>query len=98
MTFDESLIEISFYYVKEYKKDSKNFLSTYKKFKSVRMIWESIVAAYKRSGAYKEMEQQEVSFKPYAYKYFDGKEAKLFSETLLIIYSLINYIPTNEKV
>jgi hypothetical protein len=30
-----------------------------------------------RGGAYAEMNQEEISFKPYAYKYFDGKEARL---------------------
>ena len=85
---DEQMINLSFFYAREYKKDGKNFLNTYRKFKSIRTVCESIVAAYKRSGAYDEMIQEDISFKPFAYKYFDGQEAKTLSDILLIIYNL----------
>ena len=85
---DEQMIDLSIYYAQEYKRDGKNFVNTYRKFKSVRSVCESIVAAYKRCGAYAEMNQEEISFKPYAYKYFDGQEARTFADILLIIYNI----------
>jgi hypothetical protein len=85
---DEKMIDLSIFYAHEYKRDGIKFLNTYKKFKSIRSVCESIVAAYKRCGAYQEMDQDKINFKPYAYKYFDGREAQIFADILLIIYNI----------
>lgn len=88
MTYEEQLVDLSFYYAMEYKKDGKNFLNTYRKFQSIRTVCQSIIAAYKKNGAYQEMDQEKVNFKPYAYKYYEGKEAQNLADILLIIYNL----------
>lgn len=90
---DEHLINLSLDYAREYKIDGKNFLNTFKKFKSVRMACESIVSAYRRCGAMKEIEETGVCFKPFAYKYLNGQDAKILANILLIIYAI-----TNEKL
>ncbi len=87
---NEHMIEMSITYAKEYKRDAKNFLSTYKKFKSIRMAASSIVAAYKERGIFEECKESGKDFTEYASKHFEDHEAKVFAEFLLIIYSIIN--------
>lgn len=87
---NENMIEMSITYAKEYKRDAKNFLNTYKKFKSVRMAASSIVIAYKERGIFEECKQSGKDFTEFASKHFEGYEANVFAEFLLIIYSIIN--------
>lgn len=86
---NEHMIEMSITYAKEYKRDARNFLNTYKKFKSVQMAASSIVAAYKEKGIFEECKESGKDFTDYASKHFEGREAKVFAEFLLIIYSII---------
>jgi hypothetical protein len=88
MTYEEHLIKLSFYYANEYQKDGRNFLNTYRKYKSIRTVCQEIIRAYKSEGAYQEMDQENTNFKPYAYKYYEGKEAQNLADILLIIYNL----------
>lgn len=88
---NEHLIEMSITYAKEYKRDARNFLNTYKKFNSIRMAASSIVSAYKERGIFKECKESGKDFMDYSLKHFtDYSEAKVFAEFLLIIYSIIN--------
>lgn len=88
---NEHLVEMSITYAKEYKRDPKNFLSTYKKFKSIRMAASSIVSTYKEKGIFKECKESGKDFTDYAMKQFsDYHDAKVFADFLLIIYSIIN--------
>ena len=84
------MVAMSITYAKEYKLNPKNFIGCYKKFKSVQMAASSIVAAYKEQGIYKECQESGKDFTEYSLKHFEGQEAKVFSEFLLIIYSIIN--------
>ena len=88
MTYEQHLIQLSFYYANEYQKDGRNFLNTYRKYKSIRTVCQEIIRAYKSEGAYQEMDQENINFKPYAYKYYEGKEAQNLADILLIIYNL----------
>lgn len=86
---NEHMIEMSITYAKEYKRDAKNFLNTYKKFNSIRMAASSIVSAYKEKGIFKECQESGKDFMDYALKHFnDYQQAKVFAEFLLIIYSI----------
>jgi len=91
---NEHMIAMSITYAKEYKRDPKNFLNTYKKFSSIRMAASSIVSSYKEKGIFNECKESGKDFTDYAMKHFsDYHDAKVFAEFLLIIYSIIN----NEK-
>ena len=88
---NEDMVEMSITYAKEYKRDPKNFLSTYKKFKSIRMAAGFIVSTYKDKGIFNECKESGKDFTDYAMKHFDDyHDAKVFAEFLLIIYSIIN--------
>jgi hypothetical protein len=47
-----------------------------------------IVSTYKRIGAYEEC-SKEKDFRPYAEKYFKGRQAEILADMLLIIYNII---------
>lgn len=86
---NKCFIELSFVYADMYKKDGKSFISSFIKFKSIRMVCQSIVAEYKRLGAFQEMSSLG-DFKDYAEKQPVGELWKqVLADTLLIIYSII---------
>jgi len=87
---NQSMIDMSISYAKEYKQNPSNFLNTYRKFASIRMAAAFIVKAYKDIGAFEECKQSGKDFTEYANKYFTGEQARVFAEFLLIIYSIIN--------
>ena len=85
---DQDFVNLSIEYAKAYKENGKAFISSYRKFDSVRSSCEMIVSTYKRIGAFEECEKDNISFKPYAYKYFEGKDAQVLADILLIIYNI----------
>lgn len=87
---NEHIVNMSVSYASEYKRNPKNFLSTYKKYKSIRTSAAFIVQTYKQIGAFEECKESGKDFTEYASKHFDGEEARVFAEFLLIIYSIIN--------
>lgn len=87
---NDNFVDMSITYAHEYKANPRNFLNTYKKFASIRMAAAFIVKAYKEIGAFEECKQTGKDFTEYALKYFEGDDARLFAEFLLIIYSITN--------
>ena len=87
---NESMVNMSITYAKEYKANPKNFLNTYKKYDSIRTAAAFIVGSYKQIGAFDECKESGKDFTEYANKHFSGEEARVFAEFLLIIYSIIN--------
>jgi len=87
---NEHMVNMSLTYAKEYKQNPKNFLSTYKKYQSVRTGAAFIVQTYKQIGAFEECKESGKDFTEYASKHFNGEEARVLAEFLLIIYSIIN--------
>jgi len=85
---DEYFVTLSLEYAKEYKRDGRAFISSYKKYQSIRSCCEMIVAAYKRNGAFAECQDGDISFKPYAYKHCEGRDAQVLADVLLIIYNI----------
>jgi hypothetical protein len=85
---DQDFVNLSIEYAHSYKRDGRAFLSSYRKFDSVRSSCEMIVSTYKRIGAYEEC-SKEKDFRPYAEKYFKGRQAEILADMLLIIYNII---------
>lgn len=87
---DQDFVSLSIEYARAYKDNGMSFINSYKKYDSVRSSCEMIVSTYKRIGAFEECQKDDISFKPYAYKHFEGKDAQILADILLIIYNIIN--------
>ena len=87
--FDEGFVELSLKYARLYKENGSAFISSYRKYESIRSSCELIVSAYKRNGAYEECKQAGVNFEEYANRHFAGKDAQVLADVLLIIYNII---------
>lgn len=82
---DQDFVNLSIEYAKSYKENPKAFLSSYKKYESVRSSCQMIISTYKRIGAY----EPKKDFSEYAKKFYSGEDARIFSEILSIIHSII---------
>lgn len=87
---NENMVNMSLTYAKEYQSNPKNFINTYKKYESIRTAAAFIVGTYKQIGAFDECKESGKDFTEYANKHFEGEQARVFAEFLLIIYSIIN--------
>ena len=85
----EGFVRLSFVYAREYKANPRNFITCFKKFRSVVSACEEIVKAYRRTGAMKEVEAMGKSFMAYAEKH-GGSNYVTLDNILKIIYALTN--------
>lgn len=85
---DQDFVSLSIEYAQSYKRDARAFLNSFRKYDSVRSSCEMIVSTYKRIGAFEECSKDK-DFREYAYKHYEGKQAELLADILLIIYNII---------
>ena len=85
-TINKSLIELSLKYAEMYEVNPKNFVVCFMKFKSIRMVCESIVSSYVQVGAMKDCKGdflEWVNKQP-----IEERWKPVLNDTLKIIYSL----------
>lgn len=88
---DDSMVQVSMQYAKQYQDNPKGFISCFIKYPSVRTNCAFIIQAYKHNGAFKECLQTGKDFTEYANRQpVEEKWKRVLAEVLLIIYSIIN--------
>lgn len=87
---NQGFIDLSVIYARLYSENPKAFISAFRNYKSIRMACAFIVQSYKATGVMREVHATGKDFSQYAKKYFDGQTARVFGETLLILYAIIH--------
>ena len=88
---NNSFVELSLTYAREYEKNPKNFINCYIKHKSIRVVCKWIVFTYKYIGAFEEVKAQGKDFSNWVNKQnLNEQDKKSFNEVLMIIHSIIH--------
>ncbi len=87
---NQGFIDLSVIYARLYAENPKAFISAFRKYKSIQMACAFIVQSYKATGVMREVHATGKDFSQYAKKYFEGQTARVFGETLLILYAIIH--------
>lgn len=86
---NHTFVEISLSYARLYEQNPKAFISSFKKFESVRMVCDYIIYTYKYIGAFDEVLTIGKDFTDWANKQeVPEKYKKTLADIVLIIYSI----------
>lgn len=87
---NNSFVELSLTYARSYEKNPKAFISSYKKYNSIRMVCDWIVYTYKYIGAFDECKLLGKDFSEWANRQdVEDKYKTNLAEFMLIIYSIL---------
>jgi hypothetical protein len=85
---NNTFVEISLSYARLYEENPKAFISSFKKYKSIRMACEWMIYTYKYIGAFEEAKAIGKDFTDWANKQ-DVEEKQTLADTMLILYSIL---------
>lgn len=87
---NNSFVELSLTYARCYQKNPKAFISSYKKYNSIRLVCDWIVYTYKYIGAFDECKTLGKDFTDWANRQdVDDKHKNNLADFMLIIYSIV---------
>lgn len=85
------MVNLSFVYANEYKKNGKVFINCFLKYPGIRTACAFIIQAYKQNGAFRECQESAPDFTEYVSKLkLADHWRRVLAETLQIIYSILN--------
>jgi hypothetical protein len=86
---DEYMIELSVIWAKLYQQNPKAFISSFKKYTSIKMASAHLVTTFNRKGIYQDCLSNGKDFTEWVEKQdIERRWKKLFADLLLIIYSI----------
>jgi hypothetical protein len=87
---NNSFVELSLTYAREYEKNPRNFVNCYIKHKSIQMCCNWIVFTYKYIGAFEECKQLGKDFTDWADRQkIKDDQKKPLAELMLVLYSIL---------